>query len=105
MTEKHLPLAEELLLVCPVCGDTYQHHTTVTIFDRLGGEDGQSMAMNSAHGTWVAIANADNPSSRRDAVRVHFWGECGHTWSLDFVQHKGQTFVTANLMVGTETST
>lgn len=80
-----------LMLCCPVCAYDYQHHSDVIEFWRPEGED---------HATYrvcrdeMAKTN-ENPSPRRDAVRIMFKGECGHVWWLDVIQHKGQTFAFA----------
>jgi len=76
---------------CPVCADSYQHHAETIVFDRPR-EDGPTTAISLPSGNAVS---EKNPSSRRDAVRVNFYGECGHEWSLDIVQHKGETFLFA----------
>ena len=39
------------------------------------------------------MASEINPSSRRNAVRIAFEGECGHSWYLDVVQHKGASIL------------
>ena len=79
---------------CPVCGDSYQHHGSIIVFDRDGGEDGPTTI--ATIGSVPLGAVSGNPSPRRDAIRILFHGECGHHWCLDVVQHKGETFVFAH---------
>lgn len=82
-----------LRLLCPSCSFSYQHHEAVREFVRLGGEDGASMVGVPGIAEWVP--NENNPSWRRGAVVIDFWGECGHCWQLEIVQHKGETFMFA----------
>jgi hypothetical protein len=82
----------ELILACPTCNDEYQHHQHVEVFERLGGEDGPTVVLSRGE----MRASDANPSGRRNALRVHFYGECGHAWYLDISQHKGRTFISAN---------
>ena|SRR5215203_5394963 len=86
--------ADALLLRCPICQGSYQHHGEVTVFERVGGEDGPSYTIKP--GSLVRALSEANPSPRRGAIRVTVTGECDHTWHLDIVQHKGQTFLLAN---------
>lgn len=83
----------QILLACPVCGHDYNHHGAAASFTRDGGEDGPSQITTTAPISQIALR--DNPSSRRHAIRVAMSGECGHTWYLDIIQHKGQTFLGA----------
>jgi hypothetical protein len=80
----------QYLVTCPVCGFDYAHHREVAVFDRAR-EDAPTVKR------WPGVAGGvlsrENPSPRRNAVRVWFEGECGHEWALDIVQHKGQTFI------------
>jgi len=36
------------------------------------------------------VSDYDN---RRESVKLHFQGECGHIWNVYYRQHEGQTFV------------
>lgn len=81
------------VICCPVCQMDYQHHGGVVVFSRERGEDGPTI-VNGVFATDEQL-DAGNPSSRRGAVRIHFDGECEHSWWLDIVQHKGQTFMFA----------
>lgn len=83
----------QVFAVCPVCGCDYtHHHRQVEVFCRAE-EDGPSYLLRP--GTNVVLPTSHNPSSRRGAVRIHFWGECGHAWVLDIIQHKGMTWFAA----------
>jgi hypothetical protein len=84
----------EYVLKCPVCGFDYTHHGNVEDFVRAQ-EDAPSMLRRP--GSNVISPTTDNPSSRRDAVRIRFHCEEGHHWHLDIAQHKGQTLVTADV--------
>lgn len=84
---------ENMIVLCPVCRYEYQHHRDVAVFGRKG-EDGLSYNRGPASDESRA-ATLGNPSMRRDGLRIEFDGECGHTWFLEIVQHKGQTFVFA----------
>ena len=83
---------DELAIKCPVCGCDYTHHNEVHEFYR---EKEDSPSYLRRPGTSEKIKTVDNPSSRRNAVRIYFWGECEHSWTIDFVQHKGKTLVKA----------
>lgn len=78
-----------LLVCCPVCGFDYAHHGDVLSFHR-GAEDGPTVVIANRS---IIETEMQNPSPRRGAIRVMFDGECGHSWWLDVVQHKGQTFI------------
>lgn len=83
---------DALKVCCPVCGHDYAHHGDVLSFHR-GAEDGPTVVIaNRAVSEWEA-AEIENPSPRRGAIRIMCDGECGHSWWLDIVQHKGQTFI------------
>ena len=91
---------ENGLILCPVCRHEFTHHDEIVIYDRLGGEDGTTLAFHSKDGTWKPSEH--NPSRRRDAVEIKFYGECGHEWSVEFIQHKGQTLVNTRIPTVTE---
>lgn len=81
----------EFLVTCPICGDSYTHQHDVESFERLGGEDGKTIRM--TPGSNESEVSNYNPSKRRNAVSIQMEGECGHFWSLNISQHKGQTFI------------
>lgn len=86
----------DLPMRCPVegCGFDYTHLLSVTCYERPGGEDKQTVAF-TINGQGLASAGPvdGNPSGRRDATVLHFTCESGHLFDVQFVQHKGQTFV------------
>ncbi len=79
------------VLGCPRC-DCGQTHLEVTeVFQRP--EDGEPRSVMIGAAVEVIEGPSDvNPSPRRDAVVLHFRGECGHTFTVTFMQHKGETF-------------
>jgi len=81
------------LVTCPLCGGDYTHHDRTAVFDRTAGEDTEVQVYTLPGMPQAALRN--NPSSRRGAVRIELWGECGHTWYLDIAQHKGRTLISA----------
>lgn len=84
-------VAGNLGVVCPVCGYDCTHHGLVEVFERDIGEDGDSFILRP--GSSRKDYTVNNPSRRRNAIRIHFEGECGHEWWMDLVQHKGNTFI------------
>jgi hypothetical protein len=85
-------------LLCPHCGHFCLHHSRVDVYNR-GEDDPFSMRTvcygESSQSTGIKNVNSDeNPSKRRDGIRIHFWCEgCKETPDLAIVQHKGNTFV------------
>ncbi len=83
------------LLQCPFCGSEYLHHMKITTFDR--GEDGETAVRTEIVGSQVSVnpldEGRDNPSSRRDGMKIDFWCEgCGSApIALTIAQHKGMT--------------
>ena len=80
---------------CPICRDNNQHHGQVIVFGRKDGREDAATVVTCVGRDIDERALAGNPSSRRDAIRILFDGECGHQWWLDIVQHKGETFLFA----------
>lgn len=78
---------EGYLLLCPVCKFTYTQHGDVTIYSRKK-EDGPERTIHLG----LTPVPASNPSPRRDAIGIHVLGECGHSFEILLIQHKGQTF-------------
>jgi hypothetical protein len=87
------------LVVCPRCGNDYTHHGAVTIYHRIGGEDGSRILITKIAGEQIATSIADEahsgcPSSRRDGLAIVFECEnCAEHFELTLAQHKGQTLV------------
>jgi hypothetical protein len=80
------------LLVCPACGFEYTHLRQTVVYQRK--EDAKTNKISApATGDLIRGGEDDNPSPRRDAVVLHFECECGHRFTVTFIQHKGQTFV------------
>lgn len=79
------------VLLCPKCGGNNLHHATVSVFVR-SGED-QASTVTTIGSESLAI-NLDNPSDRRDGIRIMFSCEnCDLSNDLTIVQHKGCTHV------------
>ena len=85
----------ETLLQCPHCGDVFLHQYKTEIFDR--DEDdlkGLHVTTDRNDGLKVNLDLKNNPSQRRDGLRIHFFCEvCNASSALEIYQHKGQTFV------------
>ena len=82
---------------CPQCHGEYTHHDEVEVHAR--GEDEPTRLIQidgvegtvSDHGESTQHAES-NPSERRQAVRIRCWCEmCDGTFSIETIQHKGQT--------------
>ena len=82
-----------MAVCCPRCGSSYQHHADTVVFARDEGEDGPTTVLAIGGPVDPFLTEVENPSPRRNAVRIHFDGECGHLWYLDVVQHKGETYL------------
>jgi len=79
---------------CPACGDEYTHHLSTSIFNREFTEDGPTRLITvDGFGDITNRPSNDSPSPRRDAVVLHFECESGCRFDLQFIQHKGNTFV------------
>ncbi len=87
------------IFICLGCGGDYTHFEQVEIFDRA--EDAEE-------GLHVKVASGlvstdrsmkDNPSGRRDGVRIEFYCEnCCAISVLTLAQHKGQTIIECSLL-------
>lgn len=94
------PLEKTSVLICPKCGDECTHMQSATLFFR-DIEDSITGLKITAGNKTVAIANnadQDNPSSRRDGMRMLFRCESGHLFNLDIYQHKGPTYFEAQFI-------
>jgi len=80
------------VLSCPECGDRFTHLEVTEVFQRPEDGETQSVMVGAAVGVIQGPSDV-NPSPRRDAVMLHFRGECGHTFAVTFMQHKGETFI------------
>jgi hypothetical protein len=100
---------EDGVLLCPNCGEGCLHHVAVDAFTR-SVEDGDSDRISASREPAVAACMpADNPSRRRDGVRVAFSCEFCESkfmqsggidtamprriFALHIIQHKGNTFM------------
>lgn len=82
------------IMQCPTCECPYSHQNVVEVYSREQ-EDGPTTRIQVMDNTTTIIYNSMfNPSPRRYAVRIRFEGECGHSWWIEFAQHKGETTVT-----------
>lgn len=85
------------VLLCPCCHYTYLHHEKVEVFERY--EDTESGRPSGLHvtidgGVKIDRDVTENPSSRRDGLKIFFWCEgCGAKPVLTLLQHKGNTGV------------
>jgi hypothetical protein len=95
------------LMHCPACGHGYTHHERIEVFQR-DIEDAKTGLHISAEGTDMDIDRdmADNPSYRRNGIRIYFSCEscCSDDsdhprFSVTIVQHKGRTFFEAQYYV------
>jgi hypothetical protein len=80
-----------LMLMCPMCGDTYLHQERVDVVCREK-EDGAPKTVSVSHDGVVGVADGVG-GGRRVSVAIVFAGECGHTSRLEMTQHKGWTLV------------
>ncbi len=94
-----LPLEDgnniEDTLLCPACGSAYLHHYKVEVF-RRDKEDADKGVHAVVWGSSVIVGNSmkDNPSSRRDGLRILFSCEgCPSISEMTLVQHKGSTLL------------
>jgi hypothetical protein len=88
------------MLVCPACKFNYTHQEAVEVFDRLEDSDGIHACV--SRGTITMDRNMhENPSPRRQGLRINFTCEschyedsenCPPPFELLIYQHKGQTF-------------
>lgn len=87
-------------LICPQCGGSDLHHNTITIYERLRGEDDpNTLVTNVNNGPRVSLKfNPNNPSDRRDGLGITFTCESceslnnGGIMELTIAQHKGTTY-------------
>ena len=91
---------EDVTLRCPNCDSNFTHHNTVEVFFRE--EDQQDVPgvslkwdPNESQTATSLLLQDQNPSDRRDGIRLGFWcEECpNEAMSLCIVQHKGETFM------------
>jgi hypothetical protein len=84
-------------LACPCCGETYLHHSQVTVYDR--DEDAEHVTrieVRRGRATRSIVSNtgSGNPGARRDGLAIRFWCEgCTAISELTIEQHKGSSYV------------
>lgn len=81
-------------LVCPNCQGDYLHQFSAEVYfvDAEDSETGNAFQISQSQLHSVPMSN--NPSSRRDGIRILFHCEsCSASPSLTIVQHKGQTIM------------
>jgi len=85
----------DLPLQCPCCGEYYLHHDKVEVFSRKSeDQEGIRSVTQESGRTFVDTDMRDNPSRRRDGLKIHFWCEsCDKKSFLTFRQHKGSTYL------------
>ena len=91
--------AECLKINCPNCGGEYTHQERTTVYSRC--EDGAAVLTAVHPISGISAQSEDlnsdtqgNPSPRRHGVRIEATCEmCPGTFSIEIIQHKGQTFV------------
>jgi hypothetical protein len=73
------------------------HHSKIEVFERI--ENAEFVNKTTMQDKLTAVGyepneNSDNPSSRRHALRIHFYCEgCGDGLTLNIAQHKGSTLM------------
>lgn len=93
------------LVKCANCGESQLHHYEVQTYFRE--DEDCNGTFTSVDRQSVVTTNYDdmrnNPSSRRDGVRILLDCEtCEGLTELTIVQHKGQTFLSTNKFEGLE---
>jgi len=89
-----IELQDESTLLCPNCKGNYLHQLSAEVYfvEAEDSDKGNAFEISKRHVRSVPMMN--NPSSRRDGIRVVFRCEfCEASPSLTIVQHKGQTFM------------
>ena len=82
-------------LLCPGCGQEYLHAVKVEAFDRTSEDMGGVHVTVSSGKATVDNVMKDNPSSRRDGLKIFFACEtCDCESVLMIMQHKGTTYIT-----------
>ena len=88
-----MKLDEDGHLLCPACGGDNLHHYRIEVFDRDDDDVNGQHVVVEGRKTIIDKDMANNPSSRRDGLRIFFWCEgCRAKSTLEVYQHKGVTF-------------
>lgn len=84
---------ENRMMVCPCCGGNNLHQVQVKAFFREENSSNDTRVL-IKQGYVTQHFNGENPSARRDGLRIQF--ECEHCEAdpeLAIVQHKGSTYI------------
>ena len=83
----------ETLVECPVCGFDYAHPQRVNVYPLHGTQE----VIIDREGFDIQPSTAAS-SQRGVSIVLRFMGECGHTWETQYRFHKGQTFLTQQVV-------
>lgn len=87
-------------LACPACKEPYTHHIGTVIFNRPG-EDQPPKLITDCRDDYILRWLPDNPSARRDGIRILFWCEsCRAVFEMTIAQHKGNTYLECKALPG-----
>lgn len=85
-------------LKCPICGAAWTHQSTVEVYQRDDEDSRIGICSIVGDGRCIIHNKMDeNPSGRRDGIRISFWCEqCSGiemtpVFDLIIAQHKGET--------------
>lgn len=81
-------------LLCPKCGQQFLHHEHVHIYSRLEEDSPRGLHVTVSDEAQLRVGTElrNNPSRRRDGLRIEFWCEtCSAKPKLVLLQHKGST--------------
>lgn len=84
-----LSVGEDDAILCPACRDMYSHIRRV--YTRMGSDPHEAVV-------YEGTVASDTTGSRRSALVVEIDGECGHSWNLVIQQHKGNNYVSTELL-------
>ena len=82
-------------LLCPACESAFTHQGRVEVWNRPEDETRPGVAVDE-DGALHEVSAEDNPSRRRDGVRIWFVCEvvgCEAQFALTVAQHKGETII------------
>ena len=80
----------ELTLACPVCGCDCTHIQRCWSLEGTDEFEGRG-----EFGELFGVPVGGLTDYRRGCLVIQIWGECGHTFTARFQQHKGATFIQA----------
>ena len=95
MVTRYVNILDNDILACPECNEYNLHHHNINVYSR--DEDEKTCVHTTVKHKTTTIKesnNVDNPSSRRDGIRIGFYCEhCNGNFQLVIQQHKGITFM------------